>query len=589
MVHFPQLDGHFSAPTLAFTVNGNPFSIEVLKQLGQLGPRILTFDSMEEKRQYFEENKVDPRLCVSLFDQNTSRRFRPTCRGRKKLEVSVPAWASDTQWVVAIGSTVKPDGAARQLNADFFKNFHRNTEQKDGFPWGRPRKGETPPKPFSIPDSVLQTIQKLNEGPDLAATMADTKFAAELPEGSRISWLRVAPEPLQLNTDMLVQILIALEKFEELCNDLVQQDENVQRLLLSGVDLSPNSDVAKAYLFPKVKRFSVDRPDLHYTGEGIPFASEIDEMPGGLPDLVHLDHVYGINQDRWKTAFDWLCQEGPLVFLVSHQWSECYIPQTKWLVGHLQSLGYPVSILTTEQVDQIKVKEDGVYFGVFEEERIGTIWRQFPIFEVKGHLADIVMASYDGKVRMVPELAHFGNKAWFSVFRSHEAFYKSRMQPEVFDLLDKVLPHSYAIDAEHNPFPIIMPELEIPSLEALKNLSGEKRDWLVLKVCGANNLAARSYGVLMGMGIKQEDWVRWIEDRMNSGQPFVVQTRLQQGVGRIPVMNTKTGQSELFSCRVLARPWTINGKLVSVHGCAVPSQFYKVHGMVDMAVVPFTF
>ena len=587
MVNFPQLDGHFSAPKLAYTVNGNPFSIQVLRELENIGTKILTFESSEEKRAYFEENKIDPHLCVSLFDQNTSRRFRPTCRGRKKLEVSVPAWASDTQWVVAIGSTVKPDGAARQLYADFFKNFHRNTEQKDGFPWGRPRKGETPPKPFSIPDSVLQTIQKLNEGPDLAATMTDHKFAAELPEGSRISWLRVAPEPLQLDTTQLTDILNALATFEELCNELVRKDKGVQKLLLSGVDLLPDSEVAKAYLFPLVQRFSIDRPDLHYTGQGItPFASEIDEMPGGLPDLVHLDHVYGINQDRWAEAFNWLCQEGPLVFVVSHEWSECYIPQTTWLVEHLQSLGYPARILTTDQIERIQIRNDGLYLN---EERIGTIWRQFPIFEVQGHLANIVMASYEGKVRMVPELAHFGNKAWFSVFRSHEAFYKSRMEGEVFDLLDKVLPHSYAIDADHNPFPIVMPELTIPSLEALKNLPEAKRDWLVLKVCGANNLAARSYGVLMGMGIKQQDWAQWIDDRMSSGQPFVVQTRLQQGVGRIPVMNTKTGIAELFSCRVLARPWTINGKLVSVHGCAVPSQFYKVHGMVDMAVVPFAF
>jgi hypothetical protein len=53
-------------------------------------------------------------------------------------------------------------------------------------------------------------------------------------------------------------------------------------------------------------------------------------------------------------------------------------------------------------------------------------------------------------------------------------------------------------------------------------------------------------------------------------------------------MNTKTGHPELFSCRILARPWSFNGELVSVHGCAVPSYLYRVHGMVDMAVVPFT-
>jgi hypothetical protein len=307
-------------------------------------------------------------------------------------------------------------------------------------------------------------------------------------------------------------------------------------------------------------------------------------MPGGMPDLVHIDNVYGTNQQRWKNAFDWLCEEGLLVFLVSNEWSKCYIPETEWLVTHLQNLGYPVNILTTDRANEIEFRDHSLWLN---NKKIGTIWRQFPIFETKGKLANIVLAAYKGWVRMVPEFAHFGNKAWFSVFRSHNSFYKNSLEAKTFEILDKVLPHSYIVNRESNPFPVTINGVAINSIANLRELSQEGRDHLVLKICGANNMAARSYGVLMGVGIDSKDWKDWIDQRMALGQPFVIQRRLEAGIAKIPVRNTSTGLDELFSCRILARPWSFNGQLVSVHGCAVPSYLYRVHGMVDMAVVPF--
>ncbi|MDP3771499.1 MAG: hypothetical protein Q8R16_04315, partial [bacterium] len=60
------------------------------------------------------------------------------------------------------------------------------------------------------------------------------------------------------------------------------------------------------------------------------------------------------------------------------------------------------------------------------------------------------------------------------------------------------------------------------------------------------------------------------------------------GIKELPVLHAKTGP-EIFRCRVLMRPWWVGGEVVSAHCCAVPQGCYKVHGMVDMAVLPVRF
>ncbi len=589
MLRLPKLKGVFETPSLIFTLAGkNSRSMEVLKALEMLeDPRQqrIAFASPEEIKDFFVTSGISPASAVVLVDSDSvNGHFHPTC-GNRRCEPPSPAWAHGAQWAVMIGSRCDPHRCARQVSADFCRNFDRQLHKKE-FPWGKARAVEEVPVPVVMPSTIYDTISRLNKGPDLAAAIADKAFATELPVGSRISWYRVVPEPIGCDTELLVKILDALRAFERVSGQLLRKDESLRELLLLGVDLPEDSMVSNIYLSPGVPNFSVSRPDLHYTGNGLPFASEIDEMPGGMPELVHIDWTYGINEARWRQAFDWLCQGGPLLFLVSHEWSKCYIPETEWLVGHMKRLGYPVHILTTDHLKEIEFRQDGLYF---QGERIGTIWRQFPIFETRGRLVDVVIAAHAGLVRLIPEFAHFGNKSWFSIFRSHEVFYRANLNPDSFEILDAVLPHSYIVEGDGAAmYPFAINGHEVGGLDRLMHgLPQEARNHMVLKICGANNLSSRSYGVLMGKGIKGDEWSGWISDRLRVNQPFIVQRRLDPGTARLQVMNLKTGLAELFSCRILARPWSVNGELVSVHGTAVPSHLFKVHGMVDMAVVPF--
>lgn len=370
---------------------------------------------------------------------------------------------------------------------------------------------------------------------------------------------------------------------------LVHGNPLVSPYLLAGVDLEGEA-LQNAYLFPPTDCFSVARPDLHYTGQGV-FASENDEMPGAFAEVCHIDHAYGINQDRWRRCFDWLCKEGPILFLVSHDWSRVYVPEIKWLVEHLQRLGYPAHFLTTDSLDELNFVE-GVCCtdqGVFYKgELLGTMWRQFPIFETREKLAQLVRAAREGLVRLVPEFAHFGNKVWFSLFWKYQEFFSQWLGVETFALLQTLLPDSHLIVSKES-FPCTVAGFTIESLQELRKLPQEVRNQLVLKICGANTLSARSYGVFIPHGFPKEAWQTWLDERIQNKQPFIVQRWVESSVERLPVKNIARNTTELFGCRILLRPWLVGNEVVSVSCYAVPARTFRVHGRVDMAVVPVEF
>lgn len=578
----------YNVPNVIFTLEGNEKSVEVIKIFrnlkGTSGMEPIIFQNEKEIEAFFESG-ASPLSAVILYDSTgINKHFTLRAQGRREDSMRMPAWANGAQWGVQIFPRCNTRSCAEQVRAHFVRHFS-DYISANYFPWGQPKKGESGPVRISLPpmDGILN---RLNSGPDFAGSIADMAHAAELPKGSRISWIRVPHRPVQAKEQELSNILEAFRSFERASFHLAhKKPEEINPLLMAGVDLAEGME--PYYLNPPNDHFSVARPDLHYTSERNVFASENDEMPGGLPDLIHLDHAYGINADRWEGAFNWLTKEGALLFVVSNNWSKCYIPENVWLVEWLRNRNYPVKITTTDNLEDLSLNGEVRFKG----EKVSVIWRQFPIFETEGKLTELVRAANDGVIKMVPEFGHFGNKTWFSIFRSHEMDFKELLSDEEFQIMDEVLPDSRLIipGKENASFPFRILEIEIADLADLKNLKASLRNELVLKVAGANILSARSYGVLMGHDLPIEDWRRWINERVSLKQPFIVQRRAETSVEHIPVFNTKINRPEAFPCRVLIRPWRINGSLVSASACAVPSNTLRIHGRVDMAVLPIQF
>ena len=580
----------FDVPRVIFTLKSNPMSEAVIEQLRILvaddcneGQEYVVFDDAEGIYEFFSRG-ASLSLAVVLFDGRESgkKRFRMRTYSRNTDSAVIPRWAYGAPWAVEIYSLRDSAGCARQLHADFSRNFRKHLGM-GWFPWGRPRRTDAPPVSVSLPEHTDALIERLNSGPDLASAVAHHEYAMELPRGSKLSCIRVAPDPIVCQRSSVERIVNALRLFEQASNMLVYKNPEICGLLSCGVDMDSDALLRDIYFHPSRDCFTVDRSDLHYTGAGL-FASEIDEMPGGFAEVVHFDVAYGMNQDRWKWCFDRLAQQGPVLFLVSSNWSKVYIPEMRWLADHMRRLGYDADIATDEDLRDLNINGYVEYRG----RKIGTIWRQFPIFETKGKFADAVRAASRGLVNMVPEFGHYGNKTWFSIFRSHNSHYRSCLPADAYAVLDEILPDSHLVISAAN-FPFTIAGYAVESLDHLYGLPAAARDDLVLKVCGANTLTARSYGVFMGHGLSLAQWREWINERFALQQPFIVQRKLQTAVAHVPVKNLARNRPELFGCRLLIRPWTYDGRLISASCCAVPSITQKVHGRVDMAIVSVEF
>ena len=97
-----------------------------------------------------------------------------------------------------------------------------------------------------------------------------------------------------------------------------------------------------------------------------------------------------------------------------------------------------------------------------------------------GKLEEIVLAAAHGIVRMVPEFAHWGNKAWFSIFRSHLPFFKEHLSAAAFEALDLVLPDSHLILSKES-FPCTVDQYTIETLGILRTLPKERKkaQWIL--------------------------------------------------------------------------------------------------------------
>lgn len=459
---------------------------------------------------------------------------------------------------------------------------------------------------FNAQEGPASLFHKLNGGPDFRA-IANDKYRVVLPEGWRLSYGYVSPTALVADTAKLRALTVdAFDEFERVCSTTLLADlpawHDVKHVISRGVEATDGT--LRDYLSAGTP-FSVRRLDIVVSDEG-PTVSENDEMPGGLVDAYWLDRSYGVNQERWKRALEYLTANGPLVFVVSDDWGRPYIPEVRWFVAHLREQGYAAHVLTTSEAEQLDVGARGVYM---ETGRVGTIYRLFPIFEAKGVLADIVRAASDGLVRLVPELASWGNKSWFAVFWQELDYFRSNLSSEVFELLCQTIPSSTVASARswfpdytflEDDFPQAVvvdgEKLEVESYDHLLALPKRRRGKLVLKAAGAHRKAARSYGVVIGRSHKNSSRMQWekaIDGLFALGAPVVMQAYSQPTTHQLPLWSVlgSGGMSSPefdpeFDSRVLLRPWSIGGELVTCTAFVSHSSVHKLHGTTRGAQVP---
>lgn len=447
---------------------------------------------------------------------------------------------------------------------------------------------------FTVPPAnggdPRKLFHSLNSGPNFRG-ITNAQHDGNLPANWRLSFGRVAPTPLSGGARWFQELTVAaFDDFERASARLIaaRNGEDVRAQILAGV--TTDDKTRQAYAGNSAP-FSVRRLDIVINQDGASVC-ENDEMPGGLVHAYWLDRAYGINQNRWNRALGWLTQKGPLVFAVSTEWSAPYLHEITWFVNHLTQRGFDVHLVTSRDANRLRVGWRGAFL---DGRKIGTVWRLFPIFEAHGPFAGLVKAAQQGKIRLVPELASWGNKAWMGVFWEHQEHFRRTMSSRNFNRLSQLVPYTRLV-TQDGGFPSAIRDrgelVNVGSFDALKAIPTRHRKQVVVKTAGAHNRAARSHGVMIGTSATGTRWSEALDQMVRIGAPLIVQEYRSPRRVDVPVWSVLEGRPKLedpFNGKLLIRPWAIGGQLVSATGFLTTPNTTKLHGTTTGAEIPLDF
>jgi hypothetical protein len=447
---------------------------------------------------------------------------------------------------------------------------------------------------FTVPTNTrgnpAQLLHNLNLGPNLRGiTHAD--YDSRLPQGWRLSFGRVPDRPFAGDTSWFTALAAsAFGEFERASASLLRSDDR-SRVIPSIANGIATSRAMRAAYLDASSPFSIRRLDVVLSEQG-PAVCENDEMPGGLVHAYWLDRVYGVNQRRWEQALRWLTSRGTLVFAVSTNWSAPYVQEISWLVQHLQNIGYAVKMVTDKKIHRVSTTGQDVSV---DGQKVGAVWRLFPIFEAHGLFSRFVEAAQRNQLRLVPELASWGNKAWMGIFWQEQEFFRANMSPAAFRLLQGTLPYTSVVNSVASfPLTIQIGEdlVQVSSYDDLKALPMRQRKQIVAKSCGAHPRAARSHSVVIGGSVSGAKWAQLLDQLIGLDVPFILQRFRPPSRLQVPVWSVLSGEPKLenpFTGKVLVRPWVINGQLVSATAFVTTPDATKLHGTTTGAEVPLSF
>lgn len=447
---------------------------------------------------------------------------------------------------------------------------------------------------FTVPaysgSDPRQLLHTLNNGPDLRG-VTNAKYGGNLPPDWRLSFGRVAPTPLQADTAWLTRLTVsAFSDFESACARLLRSEYGRTARDQILADVATNEPMRKLYASEPAP-FNVRRLDIVVNEHG-PAVCENDEMPGGLVHAYWLDRAYGINQRRWDRALNWLTANDALVFAVSAEWSAPYLQEIAWFTAHLRQRGFDAHMVTSNQADQLRVNRRGVFL---QRKKVGTVWRLFPVFEAHGAFAPIVTAAQEGKVRLAPQVASWGNKAWMGIFWERRGHFRQAMSPQAYTMLSQLVPFTRLV-RENGGFPSAIRDgdklVRLDDMAALRGLPNRLRKQVVVKMAGAHDKAARSYGVLMGTSASGTRWGEALNRMFAASSQLVVQQYRPPQRVNMPVWSVLNGRPELenpFTGKMLIRPWAIGGRLVSATALFTVPDTTKLHGTTTGAEIPLDF
>ena len=363
--------------------------------------------------------------------------------------------------------------------------------------------------------------------------------------------------------------------------------------------------------FARMNRFrdlvpGVIRPDVIPTEQGMTI-TELDSVPGGIGLTgslggAYTQHGYQVvgGADGLIIGFANMIREAGdntsahLAIVVSDE-SEAYRPEMQWLAQQLSTEGIEATCVHPKD---LRFTEEGL---LLSEQNILTIYRFYELFDLKNiSKSELVMYSIKkGKTVVTPPYKPWLEEKLAFALIHHpmlEPYWNKVLPTETFDLLKRLMPHTWVLDPKPIPPSAIIPGLEVSGravsdwqeLEA----ATQKERQFVIKPSGFSELAWGSRGVSIGHDLSQSEWVTSLRSALDSftTQPYVLQKFHKGRQLTLEYYDEKRGDWQLMTGRARLSPYYFvhgdRAELGGILATVCPKEKKIIHGMRDAIMAP---
>ena len=363
--------------------------------------------------------------------------------------------------------------------------------------------------------------------------------------------------------------------------------------------------------FARMNRFrdlipGVIRPDVIPTEQGMTI-TELDSVPGGIGLTGSLGVAYTQQghqvvggADGLMIGFANMIREAghntsaPLAIVVSDE-SEAYRPEMQWLARQLSTEGIETTCVHPKD---LRFTEEGL---LLSDQIILTIYRFYELFDLKNiSKSDLVMYSTKkGKTVVTPPYKPWLEEKLAFALIHHpmlEPYWNKVLTTETFDLLKRLMPHTWVLDPTPIPPSAIIPGLEVSGravsdwqeLEA----ATQKERQFVIKPSGFSELAWGSRGVSIGHDLSQSEWVTALRSALDSftTQPYVLQKFHKGRQYTLEYYDEQRGDWQMMTGRARLSPYYFvhgdSAELGGILATVCPKDKKIIHGMRDAIMAP---
>ncbi|GJL56279.1 MAG: hypothetical protein NPIRA02_34110 [Nitrospirales bacterium] len=437
-----------------------------------------------------------------------------------------------------------------------------------------------------------------------------------LREGETDSW-RIAHSPFHISSTEVTF-------FEQLGHHLLTFYRTLNRLYLESVKGQQPAWIHQYFdqgkpeallAYARMNRFKnllpdVIRPDLIPTDTGM-IMTELDSVPGGMGLTGSLALTYGELGEHIIGGADGLSQgfasilrsrakdPSPTVAIVVSDESDSYRTEMQWLTAQLKGQGLPVACVHPQD---LRFRDDGLFLpSHFGEQPVSLVYRFFELFDLPNipKFELLMYAAKKGLTAVTPPYKPWLEEKLAFALVHHpmlEQYWKAHVADETFQVLQRLMPHTWVLDPQPIPPMGVIPGLTlgtqpISDWRVLGTASQKERQYVV-KPSGFSELAWGSRGVTIGHDHSQAEWAQTIDHGLESFSttPYILQEFHKGRLYTVEYYDEQQRDWTTMTGRVRLSPYyCVEGeeaKLAGILSTVCPKDKKIIHGMRDAVMMP---